>query len=586
MKNKVFIIAALTALSAFLQFGNIQWGTPNWRRNLLVFSSKEELQGHVPRMIALRDAYYSKREKIFEEKGKVKLKQIEQSMLDTWGHSEKSKPFGIIPKEVVLDFSRAYFINVNLSDEAHAIFPLASMNPKKLDLDPKNYIYGGFYYYTVASSLVAAKLAGIISLTKDTGYYFLHPEETTRIYTIVRGIGALFSVLSVVLLYIVVAKFFNGVATPALACLFLAISPLVSIHSHLSKPHALSMFLLLAGLYFILKIFTAPGTKYYALGGVFLGLSAGALITNLSFILIIFIAHFIKEKRFSFRSRGLWFGVFFFFLAFLSTNYFLLLHPERFLRFILHQKIYSGYGIFNASETFKFIHRIFTWGDHWTVLPLFAAGMSVLLYGNNPAGKIISIFGLIFFASNAIFLRHQGVWSIGYPVIAICLSAAIIHFLKVLNRPALKTGVLLYAAIVVFFMLARSLHYANNLFVIHGNFTAAGEWINENIPGNSRVGIPTGWALPGTMPAFNFLKYKLVNVPLEKETWQDSRGYTYPEYIIVPETYKGIAGIEHFNKIYSEIISWPGVERFLGIRFPAAFVPSENVGVKIFKRGF
>jgi hypothetical protein len=571
--QKILLLTFFGAIFLWIYSGGIKWGTPLLKRSMQIFNNETELKEYAPKMVKLREKYYKKRNEIYAEKGSVKTAEIKKAMNEVWGHSEKSGIMGEVPREVVLDAVRSYFISTNLSDEGQSIFPLTAMNPKKLDFDPKFYIYGGLYYYTVGAALATGKILGLISLSRDTYYYFFNPEETANIYAIVRGLNVLFALLSAFVIYFIALKIFENRTTAIISMLFFLFSPILFLQTHLSKPHVISMFFLTCGLFALGKTFDSDEKKYKMLSGISLGLAAACLVTNLIFISFLLIADIIKKKKIS------WHPYILFFVSFAIPNYFLFIHFEMFLRYAISLKIYSGYSTFNLNEILKFFAQSIPWGMHLIVIPLIFLGLTRFALSKRHYGMFLVCAGTLFFVYNVLMLRHAGVLLIGYPFIALYLAAGT-EYLNIFKK-TLRPIFIVYLAIVFYILSAKVFYYRHDLFVRYGNMTLAGEWINKNIPVGSNIGIQGGWPIPGDVPAFRFLKYRLINLPFNstKDTWKNQN---IPEYIIT----KGpvFDAMTSFGEKYKMINEWPEPNKFMGLRFERGWVPTENIDVRIYKK--
>ncbi|MEW6040554.1 MAG: glycosyltransferase family 39 protein, partial [Elusimicrobiota bacterium] len=317
MKNirMVLLLIIFSSIFIWTYSGGIKWGTPNLKRSRQIFKNEEELRKFVPQMVKMREEFYKKRSELYSDKGEIDKSQIKTKMDEVfWEHTGKVKVMDIIPRETILNAIRSYFISTNLSDEGQALFPLTSMNPGKLDFDPKFYVYGGLYYYFVGISLAIGKILGFISLTHDIQHYFLNPEETANIYTIIRTINILAILIGAIIVFKIARQIFKHRITATL-CLFLfLISPILFLQTHLSKPHAIAMLFLATGLLLIYQSFQTGNIKYEIAAAISFGLSAALLVINLFFVIFFITADIVRRKKLSFITYLC------FFLAFAIPN--------------------------------------------------------------------------------------------------------------------------------------------------------------------------------------------------------------------------------------------------------------------------
>lgn len=81
-------------------------------------------------------------------------------------------------------------------DEMHSLAALAAMDPPRR-LDPKDYTYGGIYYYALGAALVAADAVGYADLQPGAGAYLAAPSRMGRLYVAGRALNLLFLALLV-----------------------------------------------------------------------------------------------------------------------------------------------------------------------------------------------------------------------------------------------------------------------------------------------------------------------------------------------------------------------------------------------------
>jgi hypothetical protein len=104
------------------------------------------------------------------------------------------------------------------------------MNPLRGRFDPQVYFYGGFYYDAAGVMLAAGKVLGLVSLSRDPAYYFTHPEETARMYALIRSLGGIALLLTAGL---ILWKFREELGPgSALAAALLVLTPLAVPLSH------------------------------------------------------------------------------------------------------------------------------------------------------------------------------------------------------------------------------------------------------------------------------------------------------------------------------------------------------------------
>ncbi len=101
-------------------------------------------------------------------------------------------------------------------DEMITMMALAGMNPRKLDLDPRLYQYGGLFIYPVGALIGTCGLLGLIDVRSDVVYYLDNPDEFGKFYVVARGYSAAWGLLGVVVVFLI-ARRLGGVGKHGLS---------------------------------------------------------------------------------------------------------------------------------------------------------------------------------------------------------------------------------------------------------------------------------------------------------------------------------------------------------------------------------
>lgn len=137
-------------------------------------------------------------------------------------------------------------------DEMITMMALAGMNPRRLDLDPRLYQYGGLFIYPVGGLIGLFDLLGMIDLRGDVVYYLDNPEEFGKFYIVARGYAAAWGLLGVVVVF-GIARRLGGVRTGLIAALVFTLMPVVICMSHEGKPHLPGAALMLLAVLFAMR---------------------------------------------------------------------------------------------------------------------------------------------------------------------------------------------------------------------------------------------------------------------------------------------------------------------------------------------
>ncbi|OGS22833.1 MAG: hypothetical protein A2252_06145 [Elusimicrobia bacterium RIFOXYA2_FULL_39_19] len=574
-KNNLYLLI-IFVLSALIHSHGLNWGLPNWQRSLQVFGTKERISENSVKMIELRTSLYTKG-KAFSDRESSFTKDEFQKYFTP--HNQK--PFETLTKDTVLDFSRGYLLGLVLSDEQQVINAMANIHPEKLDFDPDtNYTHGAFYYYSLGAVMLKGKILKVLNITSDISYYLLNPGEIAKIYMAARYFSFLFAVLCGILVFFIARGLFDGITGFVAGVIFTAM-PLVLNYSHQVKPHVYGMFWMLLALLMCVRIIKQKDDSKYLLVSLFLGFSAATLLSNMSFAIMIPLAELFRRLK---NNREISFKTVI--LPFLLVPViYLILTPYvifSFKRFynaaILHNYVSYNYGKFGIKTAYLFLKSVFEFGNIWIIIPGLLFGIYSLFKSKLDEHRFFLSISMIFIVFVSFFMKHQGVFTVSLPFICILAAYGLISALR--QNKLMKIATVIYMVPLLIILTAGILFYETT-YVQIGNITNAGKWINENIPKNSKVGIPSGWALPGYFPAMSFLDYKIINFPID-ETLLKEHTNSFPEYLVMPFVEVAKYGVIKDN--YDELKSYKSRENMLGIPFTNAFIPTENIDIKVFKR--
>ncbi len=174
---------------------------------------------------------------------------------------------------------RRYRLFSRQPDEMIILRALQRMNPRRGDLDPRLYQYGGAYIYAVGGAIAAGSITGLIRLTSDAGYYLEHPEAFARFYLAARAISLASGALALLAVF-QLGRRTGGRRAGWVAALLTAASPVFITAVLEAKPHlpssALILWAALAGLEYV----RSGRGRDAARMGVLAGLAAGVVLTG------------------------------------------------------------------------------------------------------------------------------------------------------------------------------------------------------------------------------------------------------------------------------------------------------------------
>jgi len=497
------MIVLILILSLLLNLYGIEWGLPSQERISLVFPVHRE-NGALFKLL----------------KGESRKSPTETPFSPTQygmsGHKGLEFPPDRFPQsEPMQALLRSYLLATSQEREYSVVAAVSRMEVRQVNFNPHFFQYGGCFIYTVGLTLKVASLFGWVNLTPDLSYYFTHPEAMAKIYLAGRLVVVLSVMASAFLLYLL-GKMMYGRETGLFASLLFVISPGVVASTHIMKPHLFGVCFVLLFLIFTLKIKESGACSSYILAGFFLGLAAGSAVYLAIFFIHLLTCHLlrfsgrgIREYFRSLRDSSFLLALCSVLLAFLITNpYYLLSWKEvlyersydlKLFSFALSSEnlsnfafsfFYTVHGIPLTLLVFVGLFYALARGrEYWflPLLPIFYFLIASAVIGKGTPPNFRFALALIPFSALLAGLAAYRLWS---------LRKRWIHFILI--------GVMA-------FTLSHALLYSFNFqqdTSSGSTFIRSGEWINQNIPRGSSIGLLHLFT-PATTPPFDFRRYRI-----------------------------------------------------------------------------
>lgn len=497
------MIVLILILSLLLNLYGIEWGLPSQERISLVFPVHRE-NGALFKLL----------------KGESRKSPTETPFSPTQygmsGHKGLEFPPDRFPQsEPMQALLRSYLLATSQEREYSVVAAVSRMEVRQVNFNPHFFQYGGCFIYTVGLTLKVASLFGWVNLTPDLSYYFTHPEAMAKIYLAGRLVVVLSVMASAFLLYLL-GKMMYGRETGLFASLLFVISPGVVASTHIMKPHLFGVCFVLLFLIFTLKIKESGARSSYILAGLFLGLAAGSAVYLAIFFIHLLTCHLlrfsgrgIREYFRSLRDSSFLLALCSVLLAFLITNpYYLLSWKEvlyersydlKLFSFALSSEnlsnfafsfFYTVHGIPLTLLVFVGLFYALARGrEYWflPLLPIFYFLIASAVIGKGTPPNFRFALALIPFSALLAGLAAYRLWS---------LRKRWIHFILI--------GVMA-------FTLSHALLYSFNFqqdTSSGSTFIRSGEWINQNIPRGSSIGLLHLFT-PATTPPFDFRRYRI-----------------------------------------------------------------------------
>lgn len=485
---KTFIVLVISTI--VLSFG-YDWGVPNQERSSVLFSDKKE---HNDMVGLLANSYIAHKEKT---KNKI--------YIDNYIDYVKSMDY-----DESIRMSLARFLMVPYSaDDAFVLKAVKNLNPYKYDFDPNYYVYGGGLIYASALALKVAETVGYIKLIPDISFYLKNPEMAGRLYLVLRLLVLIFSVIGVGIIYIYVAK--NHGQWPAIITTFLVlVNPESIASSHAIEPHMYVLPFFALSLYYAYKYHKSEASsRDYILAAIFAGLSIGTQASSMyivvPIVITILLALYNSDKLH--RLRLVREFLIYFTLVVVTV---ILINPYYVLNvdgFLQDLNVGAAHQL-NVSIVPRHFWAHYQISIFLLTLFIVAIPYNLMLLRNRD-----TLFYLgITIPAIIVYILSGNIMQYIYPslmVFSIISSFMLIDLYRRIHKPFQKYFVIIVTALIILSPGLRSYYYLINYK--YDNRIYAGEWINENIPIGSNIGVtfpPTNY---DSVP-FSFHKYNLIDV--------------------------------------------------------------------------
>ncbi len=287
-----------------------------------------------------------------------------------------------------LDWGNGYFFH---PDEYHITAAVDRLN-FPTQMNPELFSYGSFTVYLVYFGKILAEV-------------FIGPTSSIHPILIGRFFSALFSTLTILVIYLISRAIFERKLYRYLSTLLVALTPGVVQQAHFATPESILTFWILLTLLFWIKWLNINNLKFLLFSAVALGLAIGTKIVALTFLPILILLPFVKLKTYwpSKIPRQISLTLL---LLFITSLVFLLVFPFSLLdkKGFLHSMNYEtsvAQGNLLVFYTRQFINTLPVTFQFTKIFP-FALGPAILVIGS--FGGILMVFDFI---ASAISKRQQ-----------------------------------------------------------------------------------------------------------------------------------------------------------------------------------
>lgn len=495
-KWNIIILALILCISLWLNFRGISNGLPSAERFNLSIGDRKNVEKILPEITAFRN-----------RKNIIRSEFLDKDDRSNFVELARFSPY--------FDSMRS-----TNPDEFYTLKTLSGMASRR-DINPRNYIYGPFYFYQAGASLAAAKVTGYLPPQTDLNYYLLNPEKFVPFYMSGRILCTIYGTLAVFVTFLIGYRI-GKTPLAAFAAAFLAFMPLVVLASKTLKADAPTLFWTSMVLLFSLPLLERAKFRDYLLTGICIGLAAGckypAVLTAsypIMFHLLRKSSYFKKDnfalKNFCTKEELILVGA-----GAVSFAVFVVVCPS----FILDHRTFmqdlnwiasisrSGSVIYNMFVTFVCLcydSIFYTLG-----LPGFIAIAAGIIFAIVKPEKVW--LGMLPMTALFLFLTSKGLPTSdaylmpAFVPIVLMSGRAILSFKKVWVKSTLAAVVLISV-----FSYARGW---NNVLAAENVRVSALRWINANIPNGSSIAT-LRYPVLYRVPVPNPVRYKLVSEQIE-----------------------------------------------------------------------
>lgn len=540
----VFIIASSLCLNIY----GIQWGVPDEARINLVFSDKSVVKQLSSEMENLRDEIYE--------------------ATDYYGHlrNYQDREISVIIDGAAititrsqLDAMRSYLLRSYNADEQAVLIALGRMEPSKFNFNPHFFQYGGIYLYLVGACLKLASILDVVTLNQSLEYYFLHPAELGKLFTVGRLVGAIAGALIVFLLYLL-GNSLLGRRAGLLAASLLTVTPVVVIFNHHLRPYIFCLWPVILAFYFSSKILNSNQIKPYLLAGSLSGIATGILVLCGFVIVAIPIAHLLrelyngkttKEVIISLNSKKIYLSLLLFLLGFLICNPYILFSLREFWNEMITASQHFK-TVFTPNSWLNYYAHIMRSGFGFPLWLLITGGLLFSLYKRNRIDILILATILPFYLYISSTMRTHVHYLLPIVPLLVLMAARLLD--AGLGVRKIKYVTFFSFLIILIYSFLYSASY-DRIFVRKNVRTTAGEWITSNIKGGSTIGIPD-LPSPFRTPPVNPLRYKLIITGWDRSLIETQK----PDYVIIIELHW--LGYKSYQEIMNILSNYKEVKRF------------------------
>ena len=403
------VLGLILLTTAVLHLTGIRWGLPDDRYRQFFYSSREQA---LQLATGVSPAY----------------------LRESWSISRAS-PAGKLPRST-FNIIRSFH-----PDEHNILKSISTMDPARHDLNPHFFEYPTFYIYLVAALLKMLSLAGILTVTSDISYYFLHPSSMGELYLAGRCLTVFFGLLGVLFVYHAARHLFDS-DTGLFAALLLCLTPLYAINGHFLTVDVPMTALACGGVYLLVLFLKSQRVGHLLLASVFFGLAASTKYPAAPLWLLVPMSAALSRRCvLAIFSRPVLYGCLLFLASFFIGSPYILIAPHEFLRDLAYQTSSRGVA-FSLQGVLLFFRDSIPalWAGASTLAVLFGAGTVFCVM--RPHASTLFVLSGLFLASSPLLVAGGFKYARYYlplvPFLAIAAGCAAAHMLRARHAAACR----------------------------------------------------------------------------------------------------------------------------------------------------
>jgi len=381
---------AILLMASALSVTGIGWGLPSQKTDRYLFGNASPWTGR--RLVDLKGGDWDRRPALGSDVDPDPIRGRDRLVELTATDAARA--------EILI----RYRLYSHQPDEVLTLRALASMKPRRFQMDPKLYQYGGLFVYPVGALIGLCSAADVIDVRGDLADCLDHPSAFGKLYVVVRAYAAAFGLVGVVACFLL-GRRLGGPGVGLFSAFLFVLLPVVITMSHEGKPHLPgAVLMLLAGLVAMRYVETGR-TLHWRTTAILCGLTWGMVLSGWPALAALAVAAWQRPLERGSRPALLAKGVLVAVLVFLLVNPYLVINAVC-NRDVLRSNLGTSTGMYEIgrlAEGFGRVAALLMEGAGPIVAVVGTLAIVILLCARRwallpvlvPAGLVVIQFSLI-----------------------------------------------------------------------------------------------------------------------------------------------------------------------------------------------